>query len=94
VALRGCFFGGGGGVACGSDFLGSRNPEEARLVLKLRARARWLAAPSGRELALDRRQAVRQWQNTEKHADAVAIGIGYLHAHRLCVCAVCSVHGA
>jgi hypothetical protein len=49
-----CVAGGLGG-ACGSDFLGSRNPEEARLVLELRARARWLAAPSDRELALDRR---------------------------------------
>jgi hypothetical protein len=40
---------GGGGVgACGSDFLGLPDPEAARLVLKLRARARLVARPATR----------------------------------------------
>jgi hypothetical protein len=73
-AWLGGWGGGGGGCACGSDFLGSRNPEEARLVLKLRARAaRWLAAPSGRELALDRRQAVGSRGRTQKRTAGGAL---------------------
>jgi hypothetical protein len=43
--------GGGGGGACGSDFLASQtpSPEAARLVLKLRARARLAARLPGQQ---------------------------------------------